>query len=45
MELQRVIRAETNVQPNLEEIRQRIPLVSQKQRVITQRAHRQSNLF
>lgn len=35
MELQRIIRAQTNIQAHFEEIRKRIPLVRQKQRVIT----------
>jgi hypothetical protein len=34
MELQRVVRAQANVEPNFEKVRERIPLVSEEQRVI-----------
>jgi hypothetical protein len=39
MELQRVIRAQANVQPRLEKVFQRIPLVRQEERVVAERAH------
>lgn len=45
MELQRVVRAQANVQADLEEVGQWVPLVRQKQRVVTQRAHRKANLL
>jgi hypothetical protein len=44
MKLQRVIGAQTNIQPPLKKVRQRIPLIRQKQRVVAQRAHRYPNL-
>lgn len=45
MELQRVVRAQADIQANLEEIRQWVPLVRQEQRVVAQRAHRKTDLL
>lgn len=45
MELQRIVRAQADIQPNLEEIRQRVPLVRQEQRIITERTHRKTDLL
>ena len=45
VELQRVVGAQTDVQTDLEEVGQRVPLVRQEQRVVTQRAHRKANLL
>lgn len=45
MELKWIISAQTDVQPYLEELRQRIPLVREEQRVITQRTHSESDLL
>ena len=39
VELQRVIRAETDVQPGLEKVGERVAFVSQEQGVVAQRAH------
>ena len=45
MELQRVVRTQTHIQPYLEKVRKRVPLVRQEQRVVAQRAHGQPDLF
>ena len=45
MKLQRIIRTQAHVQPDLEEIRERVTFVRQKQRVVAQRTHRQPNLL
>lgn len=45
VELQRIISAQTDVQPYFEEIRQRVPLVRQEQRVVAQRTHGQPDLL
>ena len=45
MELQRIVSTQTNVEASLEEIRKRIPLVSQEQRVVAQRTHRNTDLL
>ena len=45
VELKRVVRAQANVEPCLEEIRQGIPLKREEQRVIAQRAHGDADLF
>ncbi len=45
MKLQGIVRAQADIQSRLEEIRERIPLIRQKQRVVTQGAHRYPNLL
>ena len=45
VELKRIVRAQANVEPCLEEIWQRIPLVREEQRVVAQRAHGDADLF
>lgn len=45
MELKRVVRAQANVEPSLEEIGKRIPLIREEQRIVAQRAHGDANLF
>ena len=45
VELQRVIAAQADIQPDLEEIRQRVSLVRQEQRVVAQRAHGDADLL
>ena len=44
MELQRVIRAQTDIEPRFEELWERVSFVCQEKRVIAQRAHRESYL-
>ena len=44
VKLQRIVRAQTNVQPNLEELLQRIPLISEEQSVVAERAHSEAYL-
>ena len=39
MELKRVIRAQADIQPRLEEFLQWVPLVCQEERVVAQRTH------
>lgn len=45
MELQRIVRAYAHIQPHFEEIRERIPLVCQKQAIVAQRRHRDPDLL
>lgn len=45
MELQRIVRAQTDVQTNLEEVRQWVPLVCQEERIIAERAHSDADLL
>ena len=45
VELQRVVCAQTDVQPNLEEVWERVSLVSQEECVVTERAHGQADLL
>jgi len=45
MELQRVISAQTDIQPRLEKLFQWIPLVRQEERVVAQRTHRDPDLL
>jgi len=45
VELQGVVRAQTNVQADFEEIRQRIPLVREEQRIIAEWRHGQTYLL
>ena len=40
VELQRVVRAQADIEADLEEIGQRVPLVREEQCVVAQRAHR-----
>lgn len=44
MELQRIIRTQTDVESHLEEVGERVAFVSQKQGIIAERAHRQADL-
>ena len=45
MELQGIVGAQTNVQADFEEIRQRIPLVCEEQRIIAEWRHGQTYLL
>lgn len=45
VKLQRIVRAQAHIQSYLEEIREWVPLVRQKEGVIAQRAHRDPDLF
>ena len=45
VELQWVVRAQTDVQADLEEVGERVALVRQEERVVAQRAHREPNLL
>ena len=45
VELQRIIRAQTDVEPRLEEVRQRVALVGEEEGVVAERAHRNSDLL
>ena len=45
MELQRIVRAQADVQPRLEKLFQWIPLVRQEQGVVAQRTHRDPDLL
>ena len=45
MELQRVIGAQADIQPLLEKLFQRIPLVRQEEHVVAQRTHRDPDLL
>lgn len=45
MKLQRIIRAQADIQSHFEEIRERVPLVRQKQAIIAQRRHRNPDLL
>jgi len=45
MELQRVISTQADIQPSLEELFQRIPLICQEERIIAQRTHRDPDLL
>lgn len=45
MELKRVVRTQTDIQPYFKKIRQGIPLIRQEQGIIAQWAHSDANLF
>lgn len=45
MHLERIIRAQTNIQPHFEELLDRISLVCEEERVIAQGAHRHPDLL
>lgn len=45
MELQRIVGAQTDIQTRFEEVRERVPLVSQEKSVVAERAHGNANLF
>lgn len=45
MHLQRIIRAQTDIQADLEELGERVPLVLEEERVITERTHRHADLL
>lgn len=45
MELQGVVGTQRNIQPSLEEVRQRISFVGKEERVVTERTHRNANLL
>lgn len=45
VELKRIVSTQTNVQSNLEEIRQRVPLICQKQCIIAERTHCDADLL
>jgi hypothetical protein len=45
MELQRVVRAQADIQSRLEKLLQRIPLVRQEERIVAQRTHRDPDLL
>lgn len=45
MKLQWVIGTQTDIQSDLEEVWKRVALICQEQRIITQGAHGQPNLF
>ena len=44
MKLQRIIRTQTNIQPDLKEPFKRVPLIRQEKRIVAQRAHRNTYL-
>ena len=45
VELQRVVGAQADIQANLEEVGQRVPFIRQEQRIVAQRAHRNTDLL
>jgi len=45
VELQRVVRAQADVEPCLEKVGQRVPLVREEERIVAQRAHGDANLL
>ena len=45
VELQRVVRAQADIEADLEEVGQGVPLVREEQRIVAQRAHRYPNLL
>lgn len=45
VELQRIVRTQTDVQPRFEEVRKRVSLVCQEKGIVTQRAHSDSDLL
>ncbi len=45
VELQRVVRAQADIEPRLEKVRQGISLVRKEESVVAQRAHGDADLF
>ena len=45
VELERVVGAEADVQADLEEVRERVALVREEERVVAERAHREPDLL
>jgi hypothetical protein len=45
VELQRIVCAQADIEPRLEEIRERVPLVREEESVVAQRAHGDSDLL
>ena len=45
LELQWVVRAQANIEPRLEEVRQRISFIRKEESIVAQRAHSNADLF